>query len=241
MTTQQTFATARDLEELGIARDAIQAIPLAQRKRTLKAASGTIAPYLRKRSELPLAVLLDADDFDASGMTGGATVTYASTDTPPTNARDVTVTFTAGTVGQPGITYRVNLDAGAYGSTDGSALSLPTDGTIAIDGYVFTIEAGATINAGDAFAYSQRVDVGTVAAVCQVAAFLLLGSRGIDPTTMETLKSQNDAALAWAKDIAKGEADLAVDADATPARAEAGPRYTGQTSPWQWLNQRGGW
>ena len=241
VTPQQTFATARDLEELGIAREAIQVIPLAQRKRALKAASGTLAPYLRKRNTLPLAPVLDPDDLDVSGMTGGAGVTYAPAATAPTNARDVAITFTAGTVGTAGITYQVDLDAGAYGSAQGSALALPTDGTITIDGYTFTLAAGATVNAGDVLAYSQRVDSGAAAAVCQVAAFLLLGSRGIDPSTMETLKSQNDAAIAWAKDIAKGEADLAVDADATPARAEAGPRYTGQRSPWEWLNNGRGW
>lgn len=239
MSTQQTFASPRDLEEIGIARDAIQGLPLAQRKRNLKAASGVLAPYLRKRAAMPLTPTLDADDWDVSGMVGGAAVTYLENGAGVTHARAVGVKFTTGgVVGQVGIMVAVNLDFGAYGAAYGVAAALPIDGTIAIDGYTFTLAAGATVAVNDIFTYATRVDAGAAAAACHIAAYTLLNARGVDPITTKALKDNNDAAIAWAKDVSKGDADLAPDADATPAIAEAGPRFTGQRSPWEWVDRR---
>lgn len=239
MSTQQAFATARDLEEIGIARDAIQAIPLAQRKRSLKAASGVLAPYLRKRAAMPLTPSFDPDDWNAFGMVGGAAVTYVELSPGPTHARDVRVSFpVGGIVGQLGPTYAIDLDSGAYGSAATLAGALPLSGDITIDGLTFTLAAGATVAPGDAFTYSTRVDAGACSATCHVAAYTLLGAQGVDPITTKSLKDNADAAIAWAKDVAKGDAELELDADATPARAEAGPRFTGQRSPWEWMDRR---
>lgn len=243
MSTQQSFASPRDLEEIGVARDAIQGVPLPQRKRGIKAASGVLAPYLRKRAAMPLTPTLDPDDFDTSGMSGGASVTYVVATPGATHARDVGVSFVFGNQviinGPVLILAAVNLDYGAYGSTDLAPVLLPLAGTITIDGYTFTIDLSKIVS-GDFFAYSTRVDAGACSATCSVAAYTLLGARGVDPATLASLKAQNDAAIAWAKDVAKGDGDLAPDADATPQQTEAGPRFTGQRSPWEFIDLRRG-
>jgi hypothetical protein len=240
VSTQQALASPRDLEELGIARDAIQGLPLPQRKRGIKAASGILSPYLRKRVAMPLTPTLDPDDFDTSGMVGGATLAFDAG--PALHARDVNVSFDVPTsfafVGDPGITYTVDLDNGAWGSIPTNPQAFPLSGIIVIDGYTFTLTGG--INQGNSFSYSTRVDSGACAATCSVAAYMLLGARGVDPATLATLKAQNDAAIAWAKDVAKGDGDLEPDADATPQHAEAGPRFTGQRTPWEWVDRRRG-
>jgi hypothetical protein len=229
---QQSFCSARDLEEIGIASNAIQEIPLAQRRRAIKSASGVLAPYLRKRQGLPLIPRIDDEEFDTSGMTGGALVTHDNG--PAVHARDVLVTFTtSGVVGVAGIMYTLTLDAGAFGAVPSVAQALPLTGILALDGYTFTLSG--TITEDDSFSYSARVDSGAATAVAQVAAYLLLGARGIDPKTLEVLKAQADQATKWAKDISVGEGDLDEDADTTPQVAEAGPRFTGQRTPWQFL------
>jgi hypothetical protein len=65
---------------------------------------------------------------------------------------------------------------------------------------------------------------------------MLLGSRGVDPTTLADLKARNDAAWAWAKDVGKGDGDLEHDADATPELDEGVPLGEGQQDPWDFLD-----
>jgi hypothetical protein len=236
-TPQISLCTLRDLEELGIARDAIQGTPIDQRRRTVRAASGVLSPWLRKRQSLPLTPTIDDEEVVTGGMTGGATVAHDAG--PATRARDVAVKFTAaGTTGEAGILCAVNMDFGAFGSSYSAPVALPLDGKLVIDGYAWTI-AGA-VNVNDLFTYSTRVDPGAATAVAQVAAFLMLGSRGVPAETLETLQKLHDGAIAWAKAVAKGEGDLPLDADATPTRAEAGPRYSGQKTPWQFLGGSSG-
>lgn len=230
---QIPLCTARDLEELGIARDAIQGIPLDQRKRTIRRASGVLAPYLRKRAELPLVPTVDDEEISVALMTGGASVAHEGG--PATRARDVAVKFTAGgTVGVPGVLVAVNLDHGAFGSAFSAPVALPNDGKITIDGYIWTIDG--TIATADLFTYSTRIDPGVSTAAAQVAAFLLLGNRGVPAETLETLKALHDAAIAWTKDVGKGEGDLEYGADASPDRDEGGPLFSSEANPYSILD-----
>lgn len=240
MTIQQSFCSARDLEEVGVASKDIKVIALAQRKRAIRTASGLLSPYLRKRNKLPLAPRIDDEEFDISGLAGGGTATFSAG--PAVHARDIAIVIqcpaTFANVGDPGVTYTIDIDNGAYGSAPSAAFPFPLTGILNIDGYVITFTGGLATN--DTLTYSTRIDSGAAAAVAQVAAYLLVGSKGIDPVTRETLKTQYEGALAWAKDVSKGDGDLEPDADATPNLEEAGPRYTGQTSPWQFLGRRFG-
>ncbi|MFT3773007.1 MAG: hypothetical protein QM820_47090 [Minicystis sp.] len=231
---QQAYATLRDIDEFGIAKPSLASIPKPQKLRALKAASGRLAPYLRKRYKLPLRVELDADDFDISGLTGGATVTYALlANVNPQKAQDVTVKFPAGgTVGNPGITYAISYDAGL---TFGSPSPLPLSGQITIDGYTFTVVG--TITTNDSFSYSTRVDYGVCEATVTIATWLLLHNRGLDPKTLEDLQKRHDAAMAWAKVLGEGEGDLETSADTTPELDEGGQRGDGQQNPWDWLDE----
>lgn len=232
---QEVFATPRDLEEGGRAREALQQIGIAERRRALKRASGFLAPYIRKRNALPLTVELDADDWDTTGMTGGAvpTITLAK----PTLVQDVRAVFTAGTVGQPGITYAIDVNAGAYGSAVGASIALPLSGVITIDGCVFVLPAGGTTVNGDSFTFSTRVDAGVARATVMVAAWDLLGHGGsaIDSDLRRELQDAHDVAVRWARDLGKGDGDLEPRGDATPDRREGGFRFFGQRDAYEWV------
>jgi hypothetical protein len=232
---QQLFATPRDLEETGRARTALEAIPVAVRRRVLRSASGYISPYLRKRNGLPLTPQLE--DLDADGMTGGAAPVPAPA--APTLAQDIRVVFTAGgTVGpSSGITYAVDTASGAYGSEPGPSAPLADDGTIVIDGVTWTLPAGGVVVDGDAFTYSTRVDPGVALATVRVAAYSLLGhgDSTIDPDLRREIKEAHDQALIWAKDLAAGEGDLEIKDDASPGYREGGVRTTGQRGYKDWV------
>jgi hypothetical protein len=235
---QQPFATLFDLEVMGIASDAIQAESLRARRRVLKGASGTLEIYLRKRNAPPFAVELDPDFWDASGMTGGALVTYQVTG-PTLRVQDIAVQFPAGgTVGSPGPTLAYNFDDGAYGTTFGPPGALALSGVFVTQGYTFTIAPGAVINAGDVLRFSLCTDPGLSRATVGIAAMDLIGARGVDPKTQAALREAAAAALAWAKDIGKGEGELEADADTTPAKQEGGHRMTRtrvQQDPYAWV------
>ena len=232
----EVYATPRDLEELGLAGDRLQAVSIARRRRTLKAATATLYPYCRKRHDL-LVVRLDDDDVDTSGMTGGAipVITLAP---GPTVVQDVRVAFTAGTVGVAGINYTLDRNAGAQGSAPGAASALPLDGVITIDGIAFTLPAGGDVAAGDAFTYSTRVDAGVCRGVCKIAAADILLADGIDPDTKMLLEDGRKATMEWALDISKGAAELPHDADRTPKKREGGVRYHGQTDAYAWARRQ---
>lgn len=238
---QQPFASLRDLELLGIASDRIQTIPISARRLGLKAASGRIEPYLRKRNMPPFVVEFDPDFYDAGGMTGGAAITWIAQAPPnqPLRVMDVAVTFpVGGTVGTAGVTYALNLEDGAYGSSYGPVQQLPVNGQIAIGGYTFTISG--TVNDNDEFHFSLRTDAGLALATAQIAAWIILGANGIDPKTLQDLKAAADGSIAWAKAIADGDADLDKNADATPTIREAGVRFSGQRDAWDWVRGRKG-
>lgn len=230
---QQLFASLRALEELGLGKPALQAIPMAQRRRALKAASGFLAPMVRKRSQLPLVVELDPDELDASTMTGGATVAHTLV-AAGTKAQDVSVKFT-GAGAAPGalVPYSTNPYAGAFGSTFLAAGALDASGGLEIDGQRFTVTG--TVAANDVFTFSMVVDPGIALTTTQIAAWILLHNRGLDPKTEADLQRQYEAAMAFAKALGAGDADLERLNDATPNRAELGPLGSGQRAPWEWL------
>lgn len=223
-----SLAAPRALEELGIATKAIQALPLAQRLRALRAATGETAPYLRKRYPLPLAPTLDASFIDASGMSGGVVASWAGG--PASRVDDYLLTFAAA-----GATYTITTSAGAYGATASASAAWP--GSLTVDGYTLTL--AGTINTGDTYAWSTGIvqDPGIAFAVVRIAAALLIVARGIDPKTEATLVAGRDAAMAWAKSLGiPGEGELSQDLDTnTIDGGTYGPLGSGQTHADDWL------
>lgn len=243
---QQPFCTLGNVERLGIATKAIQALPLLQRRDAIKAASGLLEPALRTRHAPRFLVEHDPDFDDLSGMTGGAVPIWSTDAAGPImqcRPMDVGLAFpTGGVVGNPGVTYTLNTDASAYGTTAGPAAPFPLSGELTIGGYPFALQLGATINNGDALFFCLRTDAGLTAAAALLAAWLLLHGRGVDPKTMEDLAAAKETAEAWARGIAKGDGDLDKAADATPQKQEGGFRYKAgreQHDPYGWLRRPG--
>jgi hypothetical protein len=216
-----SLASARTLERLGVAQKAIQALSLAQRLEALEAATGEIAPFLRKRYPLPLRPTLKVRALDASGMTGGATAAWSGG--PASLVDDYLVIFAAGP------TYAITTSAGAYGAAAGR--SLPWTGSVTVDGY--TLALTGTISPGDTYAWSTAIvqDPGIAFAVARIAAAALLVGRGVDPKTEQTLSAGRDAAMAWAKALGiPGEGELSPDLDTDPIDGGSyGPLGSGQT------------
>lgn len=233
---QQVFASPRMLELLGLGKNRLAQVPIAQRRLALKGASGFFSPFLRKRNQLPLVVEMDPEELDTTGMTGGASVSWSLV-CPASSVRDVGVKFTtAGTAPGP-LTYVTNLYHGATGSTfNGPGGTLDASGAMVWDGQRFTI-AGA-VSVGDTFTFSLITDPGVALATAQLAGYQLLHNRGIDPKTEQDLSTFYDAAMAFARALGAGEADLEKAEDATPNVAELGPRGSGQRNPWDWLGRR---
>lgn len=230
----QVFATTRDLEVLGLAADRARSMPLADRRLALMAGSQVIAPYLRARFALPLAVELSRRELDLSGLVGGASVSPVGT---PSEVQSVGVRFpVAGIVGASGLTYQITTDAGAYGAVYGPALALPTSGEITIDGITWTV-AGELVT-DDVFTYVTRADAGAAWASVQVAMWILLGSTGVDPASQTDDKYRYEAAIKWGEALRSGPAQLDQKMDATRSRAELGPRGSGQKTPWAFLERR---
>jgi hypothetical protein len=225
------LSAARALEELGIATKAIQALPLAQRLRALRAATGEIAPYLRKRYPLPLLPTLDLGAADASGMTGGAVATW--TGGPASIVEDYAITFAAGP------TYTITRSFGAYGAIVGA--SLPWTGSVTVDSYALSF-TGA-INPGDVYAWSTAIvqDPGIAFAVVRIAAAALISARGVDEKTWALLAAGSERAMAWAKALGipgEGELDPSLDTD-TIDGGTYGPLGSGQTRADDWIHRPG--
>jgi hypothetical protein len=215
------LCAARALEELGIATKAIQALPLAQRLRVLRAATGEIAPYLRKRYPLPLLPTLDLAAADASGMTGGAVATWSGG--PASVVEDYAIIFASGP------TYTITKSFGAFGQIVGPALSW--SGSVAVDGYELAFSG--TISPGDVYAWSTKIvqDPGIEFAVARIAAAALITARGVDPGTLVNLQAGRDAAMNWAKALGiPGEGELSSDLDTDPIDGGSyGPLGSGET------------
>jgi hypothetical protein len=226
------LATPRSLERLALGTKALQALPLAQRREALRAATGELAPFLRKRYALPLVPTLDLETVDTSALAGGATVSWDGG--PASRVADYLVKFT---VAGGSTTYQIDPYGGAYGSTYGAAVALGPSQSITIDGYTVTLTG--TITTGDVLGFSTAIvqDPGISFAATRIAAHALLFSRGVDPKTQESLAEGRDAAMAWGKALGvPGEGELDPSVDRTPTTSEYGPQGSGQTTPYEWLD-----
>lgn len=223
----QLFATLRDLDDFGPAA-ALAAIPARRRLANLRFASGHFATFLRRRYALPLVPWVEL--VDKTGLAATATVTFAGS---PAGVQDVVVRFPdAGTVGVVGLTYELSVDAGA---TFAAAATLPLSGLITVDGVVITF--GGILAADNQVSYSTGVDEALRGHVCAFASWKLLHNRGLDPGVEQELKDQLDAALAWGEHVRTGEALLNPAHDSTPDLSEEGPQGSGQTSPYEFLDE----
>lgn len=224
---QQSYATLRDLNEFGVANEALAMLTPAHKRRAISAASGRIAAYLRKKHTLPFTP--DIDNLDISGLTLGATTTFLGV---PTLVQDLSILFTAaGTIGTDPITFQLSTDAG---TTYGAVQSLALSGAIVIDNVTITVAGDVAVN--DVFTYSTRVDFGLCESTVSIAAFILLNNRGIDPVTMEDLEARWKKALEWAKDHSVGDAELDGASDNSPAVDEGGVLFDSDTSPYAWTD-----
>jgi hypothetical protein len=220
----QPLCTLRDLDELGVAPEAIAVRPVAVRQRVIKAVSGKLATWLRPRYTFPLVPTLA--ELDASGLTLGATATLSGA---ATQVADVVVSVVAGGVAGPSVTVRVSMDAGV---TWGPTTALDASGAIAIDGarLAFT----GSLAPGDVCTYLADIDGGVRLAVAQYAVWTLLHNRGLDPATEQDVKQLHDDAIEWVRDVRHEEAELEPTIDATPGYPEGGGIGDGQQNPWDW-------
>jgi len=236
-TPTQELCTLRDLDELGIAVEALSALPLRQKRNAIRAASGEVAAPLRKYHLLPLAPAVV--DLDVSGLSLGAGAELAGA---PAHVGDLVVKVIAGgSVGSPGITYKLSTEAGADvprtlgGSaltTFGATTALGLDGVIAVDGVTLTLSG--SLAAEDVVSWGAEVDAGIKGAVAEIAVDILTGNRGRDGETAADLTARHRYVISRVDLIAQGMAQLAPDADASPELDEGGPQGDGQDHPWDW-------
>lgn len=218
----QVLATLRDLHEVGVPAPALASKPVPEKRRALVRASSSFVAYLRKRYKPPLALALDA--LEVTSAAGTATATGS----PEGSAADVRIEVVVGGLVSGGlVTIRVSSDDG-LANTWGATAALPTSGVVQLGGITATL-AGTWI-AGEAVTYSVGPDPGIRGAVAALAAYNLLYNRGADPKTSETYQRLYDQAIAYAKELCKGDGpELAEDADATPGRHEGGPMWEART------------
>jgi hypothetical protein len=229
MALSQNYATLRDLDELGVAAEALASLSAAHKRRGILAASARIAPYLRKRHQLPLRP--DVTPIDTSGLVGGGSASLVVV-SAPVLVQDIAVqVFDPGTVGFVGVTVQVSTDAG---TTYGPLTALALTGSLTIDGVMLTL--AGPLAAGDVVSWSTRVDFGLCEATVSIAAFIMLNNRGLDPASMETLEARWTKALQWATDIGKGIGELDGADDATPGLDEVGVLFDTDASPYAWTD-----
>ncbi|MFO0588832.1 MAG: hypothetical protein U0441_14880 [Polyangiaceae bacterium] len=216
----QRLATLRDLHEVGLPPPAIASKNVAEKERALTRGSSLFAARVRKRYAPPLVLVIT--DVVHTLTAGDATVEGTATG----SAADVRVEVVAGgDVADGTVTVKVSRNDGV---TWGATQTLPSNGVITVDGATVTI-SGAPV-AGEALTYTAGPDPGIRWAVAALAAHSLYYNRGSDPKASEPYKDARDQALAFAKELAKGEeAELDQSQDSTPERAEGGPLFTTRT------------
>jgi hypothetical protein len=226
----QDLATLRDLDDFGPAA-ALAPLPVRRKLRVLRSVSAHFLTYLRKRGRPPLVVTLE----DATPtLTLGGTFLQAGT---PTKVLDVMLRFAAGgTVGAPGVTYKVSVDGGA---SFGAVTALPLNGAALVDGITTTFGGSLALN--DQLAYATQAEEELRLHVVGMASWYLLRNRGLDPAVEQELRESFDAAKAWLGDTAVGDAELDGGADATPERDEGGPLADTRVSPYSWVKHGRGW
>jgi hypothetical protein len=226
-TPTQPLCTIRDLEDVGFAAEALAVLPDRQKRNAIRVASGIVAAPLRKRHLLPLTPY--TIDLDASGLTMGATASLSGTST---QVADVAAKIlTGGSVGAPGVTYKLSVDAGV---TYGASQVLPLSGEVVIDGVTLALSGDVAVD--DVVSYGAEVDAGIKGAAVEIAVDILTGSRGRDAETAAEMARRYDRVLARVAQIAEGMAELAADADATPVKDEGSWYGDGDRHPWDFLD-----
>lgn len=218
----QCLATLRDLHEVGLPPPAIASKGVPEKHRALIRASSLFAARVRKRYAPPFGLLIT--DV-VSGFAAGAAAVEGN---PTGNTADVRIEVVAGGLVSDGaVTVRISRDDGFVG-TWGPTQTLGAAGVLTVDGAIVTFTG--TLAAGEAVTYTAGPDPGIRWAVAALAAHSLYYNRGADPKAMEPYKDARDQALAFAKELAKGEeAELDQAGDSTPARAEGGPLFVTNT------------
>jgi hypothetical protein len=229
----QEFCTLRDLDELGIAAEAIAAVPVRVKRRKIRHYSGEMASALRPRHTLPLVV--GVEDLDVSLLSSTATVVLSG---EADRVADVAIRIVAGgAVSGGAVTYQISRDAGIDDSW-GAVATLPSSGIILLDG--LTITVAGTVAADDLFSYSAGVDTVVAGHTAALVTGSMLDWRGLDPASAQTLERAVKAAQAWMNQIKPGDRALATDADSTPDVSEMGPMGTGESTPFEWLEETEG-
>lgn len=226
---QQPYATLRNLDELGVALEALATLTPAHKRRGILAASGRIAGHLRPKHTLPFKP--DVTPLEAGALVGGGSAALTITGTPLL-VQDLAVRVAAGgVVGVDAITVEISTDAG---DTYRAPVALALDGALVVDGVTITF-TGA-LAALDLVEWSTCVDHGLMEATVAIATYLLLNNRGIPAETMETVEKRWEKAEKWAEKVVIGGVFLDKDADATPELDEGGGYGEGQQHPWDFLD-----
>lgn len=218
----QCLATLRDLHEVGLPPPAIASKGVPEKHRALIRATALFAARVRKRYAPPFGLVIT--DVESGFAAGAVTVEG----TPTGNASDVRIEVVVGGLVSGGaVTVRISRDDG-FAGTWGATQTLSGSGVMLLDGAICTFTG--TLAAGEAVTYTAGPDPGIRWAVAALAAHSLYYNRGADPKAMEPYKDARDQALAFAKELAKGEeAELDQSGDSTPARAEGGPLFVTHT------------
>jgi phage gp36-like protein len=193
-------------------------VSVADKRQALRRASSWIAPYLRHRHHMPLAVLPE----DVTVMSaGGALASIAGT---PGRVADVVVKIASGgRVGVDALSCAVSFDDGA---TFGAPVALDPSGEAEVDGV--TLSLAGTWAQGDTIAYAARVDAGVETATVMIASYFCLTARGTSAANEKTLKDLYDAGMKLIEDMGDGEGHLDPAEDATPTVEERRARWTGK-------------
>ena len=225
---QQNYATLRDLDELGVAAEALAMLSPAHKRRAILAASGRIAGHLRPKHTLPFKP--DVTPLEAGSLGGGSavlTITGA-----PQLVQDLAVRVAVGgVVSAGGVTLEVSTDAG---TTYAAPVALGVTGELVVDGVTLTF-TGALV-ALAVVEWSTCVDRGLMEATVAIAAYILLNNRGLPAETMDGVEKRWEKAEKWAEKVAAGGAFLDKNEDATPQLDEGGGYGEGQQNPWDFLD-----
>jgi phage gp36-like protein len=228
----QLWASLRDLDEMGPPIEALASKSAAEKARALRAAGGTLAPYVRSRYALPLSAALEELTQEGSAP-GSVTVTGT-----PLEALSLAIRIDApggaATSGAVPITW--SPDGGATFPA-GNAELLPVNGKFLASGLV--IAFSGTLPAGAIVRVCAGVDWGIRQHTVNVAAYNLVYNRGVPPESPAgaALRQRYEDAMAWAKDLGEEKGKLEERRDATPDRRETRARGGGQKSPWDFLGK----
>lgn len=232
----QLWATLADLYDVGPPRGALASVSARRRERTLRAASGTIASYIRGPYKLPLRV--DLDEVYSLSL-GGSVQCDSLGALTEAAAYGVRIT-TGGQVGVDPIVIAWGSDfnpeaAPADWPLQETGVALPASGILETPSGIRFLFTGVLSTGGAAWVRAGVADE-VMRAVVHVASYDLLFTRGIEPGTEDAnrLEERRKEAIEWAKEIQKRDAKLDEGSDATPGAIEPRPRFgsRGTSNPW---------